>query len=146
MSDSYQKGKDAFESGFYCAESVLKAIAEEDGISSELLPGIATGFCGGMSRTCNMCGAVTGGILALNIVYGRKTQNDTVEKNYAAVQKLISRFEKFFGTVNCQDLLGCDLGTKEGQAIFKNANLHKKCIEYTGKATELTRCILDGDK
>ena len=141
--NSYQKGKDVFASGLYCAESVLTVIAEEEGIYSDILPSIATGFCGGMSRTCNMCGAVTGGILALNLVYGRKSANDSVEENYQAVQKLISNFEEEFGSVNCQELLGCDLGTDEGQQIFSDKKLYLNCSEYTGKATEFTRKIID---
>jgi len=56
-----QKSRELFDSGFYCAESVLLAIAGHKGIQSDLIPGIATGFCSGMSRTCGMCGAVTGG-------------------------------------------------------------------------------------
>lgn len=146
MSNSYQKGKEAFTSGLYCAESVLKVITDEEGISSPLLPGIATGFCSGMSRTCNTCGALTGGILALNVVYGRKSSDDTVEKNYKAVQNLVSEFEKEFGTFNCQELLGCDLGSDEGQESFNSNNLHLKCREYTGKATEMVRSIINNEK
>jgi len=145
MSNAYQKGKDAFESGLYCAESVLTVIAEEEGIFSDLLPGIATGFCSGMSRTCNMCGAVTGGILALNLVYGRKSPNDSVEENYQAVQKFISKFEDEFGSVNCQELIGCNLGTDEGQQIFRDNQLHLKCSEYTGKAAEFVRKIINSN-
>jgi len=143
---SYQKGKDAFESGLCCAESVLKVIAEEEGIKSDLLPGIATGFCSGMSKTCNTCGAVTGGILALNLVYGRKSIDDLKENNYRAVQELISIFKKEFGSVNCQELLGCNLGTEEGQQIFDEKELNLKCIEFVGKSAEIVRSIIDSNK
>ncbi len=146
MNNSYQKGKDAFDSGLYCAESVLKIIADEEGINSPLIPGIATGFCGGMSRTCNMCGALTGGILALNVVYGRSTSDDSVDENYKAVQLLISSFEKEFGSLNCQELLECNLGTHEGQKKFQENDLHLKCREYTGKTTEFTRAIINNEK
>jgi C_GCAxxG_C_C family probable redox protein len=145
MNSSYQKGKDVFESGLCCAESVLKVIAEKEGITSDLLPGIATGFCGGMSRTCNMCGAVTGGILALNLVYGRKSSVDSKENNYHAVQELISSFEEEFGSANCQKLLGCNIGTDEGQKIHTDKQLHLKCSEYVGKSTELVRGIINSN-
>ncbi|MDM8528434.1 C-GCAxxG-C-C family protein [Anaerolineales bacterium HSG24] len=141
--NSYQKSKDAFDSGLCCAESVLIVIAEEEGIQSDILPRIATGFCGGISRTCNMCGAVTGGILAINLVYGRESANDSAEENYRAVQKLISNFEEEFGSVNCQELLGCNLGTDEGQQIFHDKQLRLNCSEYVGKATEFARKIID---
>ena len=145
MNRSYQKGKDAFESGLCCAESVLTVIAEEEGIDSDLLPGIATGFCGGMARTCNMCGAVTGGILALNLVYGRKSSEYSKEYNYHAVQELISSFEEEFGSANCQKLLGCNLGTDEGQKIYTDKQLRLKCSEYVGKSAELVRNIINSN-
>ena len=143
MNNSYQKGKDAFASGLYCAESVVMVIAEEEGIHSELLPGIATGFCSGMARTCNMCGAVTGGILALNLVYGRQSTEDSVEANYTAVQTLVRNFEDAFGSTNCQELLGCDLGSTAGQQTFSEKQLHLRCREYTGKATAFARNIIN---
>ena len=74
---------------YFCVQSVLAVIAEEEGIQSDILPGIATGFCSGMSRTSNMCDAVTGRMLALNIVFGRNSSTDSVEKNYKAVQELM---------------------------------------------------------
>jgi len=46
-----QRSRTYFESGLYCAESVLQAIADECNLSSEYIPRIATGFCGGMALT-----------------------------------------------------------------------------------------------
>ncbi len=135
--------KELFDAGLYCAESVLKVIADEENISSPLIPGIATGFCSGMSRTCNMCGALTGGMLALNIVLGRSSSDESVERNYEAIQSLINGFKGEFGSTNCKELLGCDLGTNEGQKAFCENDLHLKCREYTGKATELAREIIN---
>jgi hypothetical protein len=53
-----QRSPELFRSGFFCAESVLLAIAESQGIQSDLIPRIATGFYSGISRTDGMCGAV----------------------------------------------------------------------------------------
>ena len=39
-----QRSLELFRSGFFCAESVLLAIAESQGIQSDLIPRIATGF------------------------------------------------------------------------------------------------------
>jgi C_GCAxxG_C_C family probable redox protein len=146
MNNSYTKGKKAFESGLFCAESVLSVIAEEEGVQSDLVPGIATGLCSGMARTCSMCGALTGGILALGLVFGRKSPADSVEFTYEAVQELKSKFKQEFGSENCQELLECDLGTEEGQIIFNKNKLHIRCAEYTGKSTELVRSIINANK
>ena len=55
------RSEELFRSGLCCAESVLQAVAEGLGIRSELIPKIATGLCGGISRTGNICGAVSAG-------------------------------------------------------------------------------------
>ena len=146
MSDTDQNAKDAFDSGLYCAEAVLTVIAQKEGVESELLPRIATGFCSGMARTCGTCGAVTGGVLALNMVYGRNGSNDSVEQNYSAVQKFVDLFGKEFGSVNCQELLGCDLGTEIGQKLFEEEQLHNRCREFAGRASELVIHVIEREK
>lgn len=50
------------EGGLYCAGGVLKTIADQAGIESNLIPAIATGLCSGLARTCGPCGALTGGV------------------------------------------------------------------------------------
>ena len=51
-----KKSGELFASGYCCSESVLTAVAESKGISSDLIPKVATGFCGGIAHTCNICG------------------------------------------------------------------------------------------
>jgi len=47
-----KRSGELFQSGFYCAESVVLAITEGKGLHSDLIPRMATGFCSGLSRTC----------------------------------------------------------------------------------------------
>jgi C_GCAxxG_C_C family probable redox protein len=132
-----------FEDGLYCAESVLLAVAQRCGIDSPLIPAIATGFCSGMARTGGPCGALTGGILALNIVYGREDAGDTVEQNYRQVQRLIQAFEASHGATRCDALLGCHLGTPEGQHAFSAQKLHTRCREFTASAARLAADLIE---
>jgi C_GCAxxG_C_C family probable redox protein len=97
-----QRSLELFKSGFFCAESVLQAIAESQGIQSDLIPRIATGFCSGISRTSGMCGAVSGAIMGIGLVTGRNSPTESLEVNYALTKKLISRFEEQYGSVNCR--------------------------------------------
>jgi C_GCAxxG_C_C family probable redox protein len=137
MDKTVEKSKAYFNSGFGCAESVLKAIAESKGIESALIPRIASGFCGGVANTGGMCGAAIGGIMAISILYGRDRAEDSKELNYQKVQQFIREFNLKFGSVNCTQLSGCDLGTAEGHAKFKELNVHVKCSDYTGEATRM---------
>jgi len=134
-----------YSSGLYCAESVVLAISKAQGIESKLFPKIATAFCSGMARTCGTCGTcgtLTGAILGVSLVHGRSEAGEPVDKVYAATQKLISTFENEFGGKGCSDLLGCDLGTPEGQEIFKNNDLSKKCEQYTSRASEIAAQVI----
>lgn len=137
-----RNAEEAFLSGLYCAESTLVAVAEAQGIESELLPRIATGFCSGMARTCGTCGALTGAMMGLSLAFGRSRSDESVATAYTATQRLVFEFERSFGSRDCHVLLGCDLGTAEGQAIFREQRLGQRCAEYTGKAAEIAAAIL----
>jgi C_GCAxxG_C_C family probable redox protein len=141
--DVSRRSGELFESGFYCAESVLLAITESKGIKSDLIPRIATGFCSGVSRTCGTCGAVSGAIMAINLFTGRNSPTGSVTESYNAVQKLLRMFENRFGSTNCRELVGCDLGTEEGQNFFKSNNLREKCRRYTEEATGMALLLIE---
>ena len=131
-----------FKSGFFCAESVLQALAESQGIQSDLIPRIATGFCSGISRTCGICGAVSGAIMGINLVAGRNSPTDSIEVSYTLTQELISRFEMQYGSINCRQLICCDLATEEGQRYFMENKLMDKCLKYAEGATSIAVSII----
>lgn len=137
---------EAFDSGLYCAESVLSTVAEHFNIKSDLIPAISTGLCSGMARTCGPCGALSGGVLATSLIYGRRSTDDSVEKNYQATQQLAGEFVRLYGSNNCQELLGCDLGSDEGQSHFIENKLYLRCREYTKLSVELSVCVINQQK
>ena len=103
-------GEKAFEyhkSGYHCAEAVSKAIVETYGTDcSEAIPQVATAFGGGVGRTNQeICGALTGGFIAIGYLYGRKEPGAdwTMASDLAA--KLKQRFEHKYATTNCGALL-----------------------------------------
>lgn len=140
--DIRKTAEDSFTSGLYCAESVVSALARAHGIESELLPKMATAFCAGMSRTNGTCGALTGAVMGIGLMLGRSNPDESVQPAYAATQKLIKEFEQEFGSRECSVLLGCDLGTPEGQATFRETGLRNRCTGFTGRATEIAARII----
>ena len=137
-----QRSLELFRSGFFCAESVLLAIAESQGIQSDLIPRIATGFCSGISRTGGICGAVSGAIMGINLVAGRNSPAESIEFSYTLTQKLISRFETQYGSVNCSQLIGCDLATETGQQYFMENHLMEHCLQYAEEATRMAVSLI----
>lgn len=132
-----------FGSGLFCAESVVLALAQAEGVDSELLPKLATAFCSGMSRTCGTCGALTGAVMGVGLALGRSSAGDSVQPAYAATQQLVRAFEAEFGSRDCRSLLdGCDLDTPEGQAMFKERKFGQRCLQFTGKAAELAASVI----
>lgn len=142
MNDAEARGRELFENGFFCAEAVCKAIAERQGMDNALIPGIATGFCGGMARSGGPCGAVTGAVLALGLVHGRDDPAQSVRQTYDGVREMMAAFEQRFGSTNCTALLGVDLDTTEGRQTFDAQNLASKCADFTAAATAMVDEIL----
>jgi C_GCAxxG_C_C family probable redox protein len=137
-----QRSLELFRSGFFCAESVLQAIAESQGIQSDLIPRIATGFCSGISRTGGICGAVSGGIMGIGLVAGRNSPAESIEFSYTLTHKLINRFEKQYGSVNCCQLIGCDLATEAGQRYFMENHIMDRCLQYAEDATSMAISLI----
>jgi C_GCAxxG_C_C family probable redox protein len=138
-----KRSRDYLESGFWCAESVLLAVAEAKGIQSDLIPKIATGFCSGMARTGGQCGALSGGILSLGLLLGRSAPGGPVNAVYSHVEKLRQDFEAQFGSTGCSELLGLDLGTEEGLQKYHTEDMRERCLEYSQAATRMVMALLD---
>ena len=137
-----------FKKGYNCAQSVLYSYAEYLNISRDTALRISCGFGAGMGRTQEVCGAISGGILVLNHLYGRGENEDKQkqELTYLKVKELIQKFEKKYGTVNCKSLLdGCELLTTEGKETFQSNHLIEKCYEYVEYTVKLLDEIIEED-
>jgi C_GCAxxG_C_C family probable redox protein len=144
--DADQTGRRArklFESGYYCAESVLMAVADAQKIETRIVPAVATGFCSGQARTCGQCGAVSGAVMSLGMLTGRHSPEETVDKTYEVVREFLEEFKRRFGSTNCEELLGCDLGTQEGQVKFQSEGLQESCFGYTEEAARIVMRLIE---
>jgi C_GCAxxG_C_C family probable redox protein len=134
LSEREERVQQIYDSGFNCAESVLKACQELYQLpGAEVVPRVATGFGGGIGRKGSVCGALTGGIMALGLEMGRMDPKDAQARDrlYGIAREIYEKFEKEFGTVLCFNLTQCDLSTPEGQKKAKELNLHKNlCSQF----------------
>jgi C_GCAxxG_C_C family probable redox protein len=135
MHDSIEQSKVLFDSGYGCAEAVLLAVAEYKNIQSGLIPRIASGLCGGIGKTNGMCGAVSGAVLAISLVYGRDSEVESKDILNEKIQELMAFFKEKYGTINCTELTGCDLSTDKGLEKFDMLNKHSLCREFVGETT-----------
>jgi C_GCAxxG_C_C family probable redox protein len=145
--DRNEAALEKFVAGYNCAQSVLYAYGPGLGLDAETSLKVATGLGAGMGRRGEVCGAVTGGILALGLKYGRGARQDrsATEETYRKTLELMARFEQRHGSCLCRVLLdGCDLCTEEGQQNYKERDLlHKTCLGCVQSVVEILAQIVD---
>ena len=73
--DHKEKALNYFSQQLHCSQAVLAAFAEECGITEEQALKLGSCFGGGM-RKGEVCGAVTGALMALGLLYGQKNAGD----------------------------------------------------------------------
>lgn len=114
--------------GCNCAQSVACAFAVELALPMDLIAKTVSGFGGGMGRSRETCGAVSGMVYVMSVLqgYGDVTGNENGEKAalYAKVQALLDAFRAENGSVVCRELL--DLQTAEE----KSANPAARTPQY----------------
>lgn len=109
-------------------------MAESLDIRSEIIPRIATGLCGGVARTGDICGVVSGGVLAISLATGRNHPAEPREDNQRLARTFLDECERQFGSTRCEKLMGCRLDTPEGMKFFKENKLREKCAFLTREA------------
>ena len=103
-----EKADELFHSGWNCAESVFLAIHEQIGEGQapvQLLTPLGGGM--GSKRTC---GALSGAMVALGLVYGRTSPDDAAKKvAMAKAKRLCTAFRERFHSIDCWELTsGCE--------------------------------------
>ncbi|MBN2384072.1 C_GCAxxG_C_C family protein [bacterium] len=137
---------DCFNKGYNCAQSVLFAFHDLYSIDQEVLLKIASGFGAGMARKQEVCGAVTGGLMVLSLLYGSPDAHDTraKEKVYDAITIFMDRFQDQYGSCLCRELLGVDLKTKSGQSEYRDRALKDTiCMKCVKEAVRLVWEIIE---
>jgi C_GCAxxG_C_C family probable redox protein len=132
-----------FALGFNCAQSVLAAYAARLGLDESTALKLASPFGGGIARRGQVCGAVSGALLALGLARG----NDQPAGKLATYQlsgEFLQRFEAAHGSLLCRDLLQCDISTPEGHQQAADRKLFATvCPALVRDATELLESFLN---
>jgi C_GCAxxG_C_C family probable redox protein len=134
-----EKAVKHFLEDYNCAQSVLLTMFEYWNGENELIPKIATAFGGGIGRCGSVCGALTGGVMALGIKYG--TNEPSLEKRleaYKKAQEFYKQFERQHGSVLCREIIGYNLSDpKELDEALKARIFEEKCANFVKNAVEI---------
>ena len=142
------KSEDAvacFRSGITCSSAVFSTFSEELGLDPDTAKKCSCGFGAGISKTGNICGAVSGAILVIGLKYGKTKQGDdaATEKTRALVREFMQEFTERHGSVNCTELLGYNLSNPEEYEKARDNKLFvTKCQELVRDATAILEKIL----
>ncbi len=97
-----------FYEGCNCAQAVFCAFSDLTGLDSATSRKLSCGFGGGVSRLRELCGAVSGMIMVIDMLYGYSDVSDHSLKSahYKLIQELCARFREAEGSIVCRELLG----------------------------------------
>ncbi len=131
------------EKGYNCCQSTLAAFADRLGIPEETALRLGAGFGGG-AGTGELCGAITGAILALDLIAGGDvTSEPAVAKRLAGTRarEMQKRFAGQFGALRCHDLLRNE--QEEASDAVRALGITNHCGVMIASAVEIVEEILN---
>ncbi len=143
--DEVKKSAELFSKKYHCSQAVFAAFATELGLTEEQALKIGGCFGGGMCKG-EVCGAVTGALMAIGLKFGQSDPSDVESRlntNQLTV-KMMDQFAKEYGSYICRDLLGCDLSTEAGIKEAREKELFTtKCPVFVETATRIAKQIIE---
>jgi len=136
VEEGVKNAQECWEAKYNCAESVFRGICYAQGIElSDQEKMMATPFGGGVGRSEDLCGALTGGVMGIGIVMGRRSAEEDRLKSYDAAGKLCKLFKDRFGSTCCKVLNKSD---------FKSPDHRVRCGEFVSESTRLALEVIRG--
>jgi C_GCAxxG_C_C family probable redox protein len=121
---------------YYCSEAIVRTINDEFSLGyPDSVIAMASGFPIGFGGAGCTCGAVSGGVMALGMVFGRSQPADPkVKRCMALARELHDRFRENHGCLCCR------IHTKD---MVLGSPVHmEQCIAFTGEVAEETARII----
>jgi C_GCAxxG_C_C family probable redox protein len=135
-----------FREGYSCSQAVFSALAERWNIDPSVSLRIAAGFGGGLARSAQTCGCVTGAIMAIGLAQrgiSPEENRSEKEKTCETSRRFMRAFEERNGSTLCSELLGCNISTPEGLAEARQKGLFQsRCNKLVRDAVEIVQGML----
>lgn len=146
--DKVELARKYFEDGFMCSQAVFAAYATAYGLTEEHALKIAAGFGSGMCKG-EVCGAVTGALMAIGLKYGQcsKGDVDSKMKTNEMTCLLLDKFKEKHGSYLCKEVLGYDLSIKEDAKKARELGLFTSfCPKMVESAARIVEEILSAEE
>jgi C_GCAxxG_C_C family probable redox protein len=135
----------AFSKGASCSMAVFSAYAPDLGLDGETAARIASPFGGGMARTGEICGAISGALMVIGLTQKPEDIRDAPsrEKVYALSRRFIGEFAARNGSVMCTELIGYDLSRDDQYAEAREKKVFAtRCPKLLKDAAEILERLL----
>ena len=143
MSTPAEIAVNVFSQNFNCSQSVFSAFAGQFGMDRQTALKLASPFGGGVARRGEVCGAVSGALMALGLARGAKAPAGK-EEIYRLSQEFMRLFEEKHKSVLCRELIDCDLSTPAGyQAATDKRVFTSICPLLVRDAVEIAQKLLE---
>ena len=141
------RAKENFLNGYNYCQAVFLACTDELGLDTETRAKIASSFGGGMGGMRQVCGAVSGMLMALGLHQGYTDPKDKAGKaaQYEVIRALADEFKRENGSIICRELLGLDENFKPKPPEERTEAYYKKrpCGELCQQAAEILEAYLN---
>ena len=128
-----------------CAQSLVSTYCEDFGLDRNLALKAAMGFGGGMARTGQTCGAVTGAyiIVGLSQRVNENNPRESIERTYKLINEFNREFQALHGSLLCKQLIKYDLSVPEQLAEAREKRIFSiTCPALVGDAAVILEKIL----
>jgi len=142
MQTKQEKAVELFSNSYNCAQSVLGAFCEDDGLDLNAALKIACGFGGGGMRYKQTCGAVSGAMMVIGLKCGHYIKNDLESKKYCykKIHEFNDKFKEKNGSIICRELLvgekDIDVEMEKDPAKMKSL-FTSVCVDYVKSAVQI---------
>lgn len=148
--DHAEEARRLFLEGYNCAQAVFCAFSDLTGLDIDAAARMSSSFGGGMGRLREVCGTVSGALLALGIIRGYSDPHDREAKaaHYRLVQKYAGLFREMNGSVVCRELLKNVQVTEGGVPEERTPEFYARrpCLRLAGEAAAILDRLLAEEK
>ncbi|MBQ6961592.1 MAG: C_GCAxxG_C_C family protein [Clostridia bacterium] len=135
-----------FLEGYNCAQAVFCAFRDLTGMELNAAARLSSSFGGGMGRLREVCGTVSGALLALGMLRGYDDPKDPEQKkaHYALVREFARRFREKNETIICRELLKNVPVAPGGTPEERTPDFYARrpCLRLVGEAAAILDEIL----
>ena len=102
-----EKALDWHRKGYNCAQAVIAACSDMTGLDEKTALAISAGFGGGL-RSGEVCGAISGAVMAVGMAYPFTDGSDAEAKQKIAelAKQCVAAAAEKYGKVRCSELKG----------------------------------------